>query len=309
MLVNREVILAKIETTPGVDAVPGVVDAMLVEGPTWSYEGLRQVERPAVRRSIGMLQQIHAGALRAVSFTCEIKGSGTEGVAPEIGVLMRCCACEESIVVDTSVSYLPRSADHESLTLYYYQDGKLNKLVGAVGTVSAAAEVGSYGKLEFNFVGHSDNQTDAALPVPVYSATVPPPVIGAGFSVGSYAAVINNLSLDLGNEVATPADMNSSDGYGRILITSRNVTGSFDPEDGLIAVNAFEAQFRSSASMPLMTGVIGAVAGNRWQIDMPAIAYQSLEPGDRDGVRTFDIGFGAHESAGNEDDEFTLTFT
>ena len=64
MLVNREVILAKIEVTYGTDSVPvAATDAMLVENISWAQEGLRMNERPAVRANIGMLQQVWGGAL------------------------------------------------------------------------------------------------------------------------------------------------------------------------------------------------------------------------------------------------------
>ena len=77
MLVNREVILAKIEGSYGVDSVPVEgTDAMLVENISWSNEGLRMNERPAVRANIGMLQQVYGGRLMTFTFDVEMKGAG-----------------------------------------------------------------------------------------------------------------------------------------------------------------------------------------------------------------------------------------
>ena len=81
MLVNREVILAKIEGTYGVDSVPvAASDAVLVENIGWSQEGLRMNERPAVRSSLGMLKHIFGGRMMTLTFDVEMKGSGAAGM-------------------------------------------------------------------------------------------------------------------------------------------------------------------------------------------------------------------------------------
>jgi len=52
---------------------------------------------------------------------------------------------------------------------------------------------------------------------------------------------------------------------------------------------------------------VGSTAGNRYQLDMPAVSYRSVAQGDRESQRALDIAFGAAEVSG--DDEFTLLFT
>lgn len=308
MLTSREAILIKVESSYGVDANPTAAnDAVLVEEPSWSHEGLRLIERPAIRPSIAMLQQVYAGSLRAVSFTQEIKGSGVLGVPGEISACLRGCGLEEIINADTSVVYKPRNENHESVTIYYHHQNKLNVLTGALGTVSFAVEVGGVTKATYNFIGHSSPQIDAPIPNPQYDAIVPPPNVDAGFSVGGFPAVIANLSLDLGNQLSTPPDLNSEDGFGNVFIVSRDVNGSFDPQDTNVAEVDWEGNFRNNATMPLTTGVIGSDVGNRFQLDLPNIAYRSMGPGDRDGVRTLDMSFGAHEDANGDD--FILTMT
>lgn len=308
MLVNREVILFGIESAYNTD--PTLVPAthsILVEEPSWSNEGLRMVERSPVRQNIGMLQQVYAGRLETVTFNVEIKGSGTAGTAPELGPLLRACGCGETIVPATSVAYSPASTGHESGYMYYYRDGKLRKLGGIRGNFTSAFETGNTGKLSFTLTGHPVDEVDSAIITPVYDAIVPAPVIGAAFAVGGYSAVINALNFDAGNTLAFPPSINAANGYGEILITRRDVNGSFDPEDTLVATNDWMGDFTGGTSMALDTGVIGATAGNQFRAQMPAIYYRDMAPGDRDGVRTLDATFGAVESAG--DDDFTITFT
>jgi len=307
MLVNREVITAKIETTYNVDAAPAAADAILVENVSWSNEGLRMNERNSIRGNIGKLQQIFGGRLMSVSFDVEIKGSGTAGTPPEIGQLLRACGMGETIVALTSVSYSPGSSGHESITLHFYRDGKRFILTGCRGNVTEQLETGAQGKMSFAFTGHVAPETDTAMIAPTYDSTVPVAVIGAAFSIGAYSAVISSLSFDLSNTLATPPDISAVDGYAEIRITNRDVNGSFDPEDTLLAVNDWQNDLINGNTLALDTGVIGSVAGNRYQLTMPAVYYREMGPGDRDGIRTLDISFGAAESAG--DDEFTLVFT
>lgn len=315
MLVNREVILAKLEgpSNYGVDASPTTTDAILIENVSWSHEGARMVDRPAIRQSLGSLKQIFGGTLMAVSFECEIRGAGaaySASVKPEVDALLQ--ACGMTVAIDATVSnekatYTPASTGHDSATIYYYQDGLLTKLTGCRGTVSFNMEVGGRLMGSFNFTGHTSTPTDVGLVTPSYDSTVAPIAINGAFSIGGYSAVINSLGFDLGNSIATPPDLSASDGYGEIYITKREVTGSIDPEAVLVATNSFVADWRSGAEMALTTGVIGAVQYNRFKVDMPKVYYKDVGQGDRDNVRTYALGLGAVENSG--DDEVSIEFS
>lgn len=308
MLVNREVITAKVETTYNTDAVPtGADDAVLVESPSWSNEGAKMIERANVKATLGKDQSIFAGSLKSVSFEMEIKGSGTAGSVPEMAALLRGCGLGETIVASTSVTYAPVSTGHESITIYYYSDGLLHKLTGCRGNASINLEAGGAGKVSFSFTGHNAGVTDTALVSPTYDTTVPAPVINTPFSIGGYSSVINSLSADLANGLSTPTDISSSDGFGEVIITSRDVAGSFDPEQVLKATKDYINEWEAGTLMALSCGVVGSAAGNRYQVTMPAVYYREVGPGDRDGLRTFEVSYGAAESSG--DDELSLIFT
>jgi hypothetical protein len=382
MLTRREAILAKVETTYNWDAAPTPADdAVLVENPSWTAEGARMIDRQAAIGTLARKKSIFGGTLMQVAFDVEAKGSGTAGVAPEIGVLLRGCAFSETINVGSSVVYQPASGGHESLTIYYYADGLLYKITGARGTVTGNFEAGNKGVFSFTFTGHlmqwgtatagaasaitfpaaaaatddiynglrikitqgtgigqervisdydgatkvatvstawgvtpdntsvfsvTNGPVDKAMVNPAFVDTVPPVVMAAPFSVGSYKAAINALSIDFGISMATPASIESPDGYSAIYLTERNVTGTFDPEAVLTATHDYMENWRTVQSLPLTTGVIGSAAGNRYKIDMPAIYYRELSPGDRDGLRTFEVGYAAEEVSG--DDEVIITF-
>jgi len=308
MLKSRAVLLAKVETTYNTDAVPVEgTNAVLVENLSFSYDGARMAERMPVRSSLGKLKPVYAGTLAQLTFDVELKGSGAAGTAPELGVLLKGCGFGETVVASTSVTYKAASSNHSSLTFYYFEDGLKYIITGARGAVTMSLQTGATGKLSFTFTGHVAVPTDVALASATYNSTVPVPVIGASFSMDSYAAVISKLDCDWGLEVAKPDNLSATDGYGEIRITGRNVTGSVDPEATLVATYDWITKWRSSASYALATGTIGATAGNRYAVNMPAVVYTEIAAGDREGILTREVKFAAVESTG--DDEVSLAFT
>lgn len=308
MLKTRAVLLAKVESTYNIDSVPVAgTDAMLVENLSFAYEGARMAERMPVRASLGKVKPIFAGTLGQLTFDVEIKGSGAAGTAPELGPLLKGCGFSETIVASTSVTYKHASSGHSSLTFYFYEDGLRYIMTGTRGAVTLGLATGATGKLSFTFTGHIANPTDTALATATYNATVPAPVIAGAFSMDSYSAIISKLDCDWGIEVGKPDNLSASDGYGQIQITGRNVTGSVDPEATLVAAYDWVTKWKSSASYALTTGTIGATAGNRYAVTMPAVAYQEVSAGDREGILTREIKFAAVESIG--DDEVSLAFT
>ncbi|WP_444891780.1 hypothetical protein ACJJIE_00005 (plasmid) [Microbulbifer sp. TRSA001] len=263
------------------------------------------VERNPVSPTLGELQGVFAGTLMEVTFDAEIKGSGTAGTPPEVAPLLRACGMAETITASTSVEYQPASEDHESATLYFHEDGSLYILTGVRGTFSTALTAGEVGKFSFTLTGHVSGPSDASLPVASYSDVVPPPAIKMPFTVGGYGAVISSLSLDTGNSIATPSDIAAEDGYGEIIINDRKVSGSFDPEGTLVSTKNWVGEWQDGTTQAINSGAIGSTAGNQFSLSIPQGWYKEVGPGDRDGLRTYDIGFGA---AGG-DDAFTLAYT
>lgn len=312
MLVNREVILCKEETTYNTDSTPtGASNAILVEKPAWGFDSARMIERPAIRTSFGKLQRVFGGTLKMVSFDVEMKGSGAAGTAPEIGPLFKACGMTETIVGATSVTYAFSStiSDYKSLTVWYYQDGKAHKMTGCIPmSVSFNVDVGGIGKWSFTIVGHDTGETDVTLATPTYNAYVPVPFIGATFAVQSYAAIVSKLSLDFGLTTAKPTSVNATDGFGTIQITSRNPTGSCNPQNVTVATHDFLGKFKSGASGTLSTGVIGSSAGNRWAMSCGKIYYDAPSPGDQEGIRTLEVPFSiTDETTANSD--LSIAFT
>ena len=309
MLTSREVILVKREVTYNIDPIPSpILNAMLIGNPSWAHEGLRMNERNVVKDTNAVKQHIFGGTLKTITLEIELKGSGVATAAPEFGILFEACSYVETIGA-SDVSYAPTSdpASQESVTVSYYQDGLLHKLTGCRGTFSLNIETGAIPMATFTLTGHSVAPTDVAIVTPTLDVTEPVAVKGNSFTVDGYAAAISSLAFDAGVEVSTPSSMSASDGYGEIRVGKRDLNGSFDPEMELVADNDFYGHMLAGNKLALASGSIGSVAGNIFAITMPAVYYRDAANGDRDGVRTYELPFGAVEDTG--DDEMQIIFT
>lgn len=156
MLETRRILLAKVETTYGIDpGLTGAADAILIEDLKWEFSGAKMYERNPVKASHAPLKPIYGGSLMQISGKVEIKGSGVAGTAPEVGTLLRGCRYGETVSGGVSVAYSPVSGASESLTLYEYHDGTLKRMTGVRGNVAFELDAGSSGQATFTLTGHT----------------------------------------------------------------------------------------------------------------------------------------------------------
>lgn len=310
MLTKRAIIAAKVESSYNTDASPasGTDDILVQDLSVGLAEGARMQEQPYVRPSLGTKPHLYGGSLIQLQFSLPIKGSGTAGTAPEWGRLMQACGYAETVNVGTDVSYAPASSSLDSITIYYWQDGLQYKMTGARGTWSLTGNAGERAMLQFTFTGHVSGPTDVSLPSsPAFDDVEPPIFKGTSLTVGGDTLEIASLSLDAGVQVVTPADVTTDDGFGEIVITGRDVNGSIDPKAVLVATKDLIGNWRNGTDEAINTGVIGSTSGNQFKLEMPKCRYREASQGDRDGLVTHQMTFGAHEDTG--DDELVITLT
>lgn len=98
-LLNRKrVILAKIETTYGVDSAPtGAANAILVRNLDVTPLDADVVSRDVIRPFLGSQGNLIAGQKVTVSMEIELAGTGTAGTAPAFGPLLRACGLSETL--------------------------------------------------------------------------------------------------------------------------------------------------------------------------------------------------------------------
>jgi len=284
ILMMKKAVLAKIETTYGVDPTPtGAANAILAKSLSISPYEAEMQERELALPYFGNLGQIPASAKVAVEMEVEMAGSGAAGTAPAWGPLLRACGCSETVNVGVDVTYALISSAFESVTLYFHLDGKLHKITGCRGTVSM--ELGNEGipMFKFSFTGIYNAPTDTALPtLTLTSWQKPLPVnkVNTTFSLHSYAAILASLNIDIGNEVVHKAYVNTTED---VRITNRKVAGSVSLEDVLFATKNWFTTV-AGATTGAMTLTHGTTAGNRVQLDAPAVQVAAPKYEDADGV-------------------------
>jgi len=234
--VRKTAILAKIETGYGNDATPtGAANALLVSNVSITPLAAQNVDRDIIRSYYGASEQLVGSAHIECSFDVEIQSSGTAGTAPAFGPLLRACGMAETVTGGQRVEYNPITDSMESVTIYYYSDGALHKLLGAAGTFDMAMGVGERPVFRFRFLGKDGGLTAAANPALTLTAFKTPQVItdtntldvtfggtySAGAVTGGTAYVSKGMEIAAGNDVQFIPLV----GGETVQITGRAMTG------------------------------------------------------------------------------------
>ena len=303
---KKRYIVAKIESSYGVDAVPtGAANAMQVsnlEPPT--FEG-KTVSRDLVRPYFGNSENLPGNVYQKITFGIEIAGAGAAGTVPAYGPLLRACAFSETISAGVSVVYAPVSSALESITIVYNNDGVNHKLLGCRGTVSLDFSESGIPMFKFDFTGVYGGITDVAAssltltafqkPLPVNRTNTPT------FTLHSYAAIVEKLSIDMANTVSFRSLIGGAES---VQLTDRKPAGSISMEATTVAAKDWWTTVKNAttASMQLVHGI---TAGNIVQIDAPKVQITSPKYADKDGVTMLSAALVLVPNASN--DEFTLT--
>lgn len=294
--IRNTVILAKQETTIGTDAVPtGASDAVLVSSMSITPLDAQNVDRDLVRGYFGSSEQLVATACVKVSFSVELAGSGTAATAPQWGDLLIGCAMAESLLTTPNrVEYAPLSTALKTLTIYYYDDGVLHKLLGCMGSAKISAKIGERPMLSFDFVGLDGGITATAnasatlsnwkTPPTMAKANVVDVTVGATYATGAltggtvYPSI--GLEIDLANKVQYVPLLSSE----RIDITDRDTVGSLQLDLTPAQEVTFMATVKANTTQSVAL-TIGLSAGNKIILFAPAVQLINPAKQDYNGAR------------------------
>lgn len=316
--IRNTVILAKVETTSGTDAVPvGATDAVLVSDMTITPLDANNVSRDLVRGYFGGSEQLVATASVKVSFTVELAGSGTAATAPAWGDLLLGCAMAEALLATPNrVEYTPISTALKSLSIYYYDDGVLHKLLYCMGNCKLSAKIGERPTLAFDFVGVDGGVTAVANASPTLTAWKTPPTmakanvvditIGSTYATGAITGGTvypsTGLDLDFGNQVNYVPLLSTE----RVDITNREITGSVQLDLTAAQEVTFMGTVKANTTQSLAI-TIGTATGNKMIIHAPAV--QLINPSKQDVNGSRMIGYDLRlvpTAAGTGNDELRI---
>jgi hypothetical protein len=313
LLVKRTLMLIKTEASEASAASPAATDALLAEEITWSPV-VEKLNRNASKSSIGQLAELTGMRHLEVEFKTPIQGGGTAGTAyAALSALFQACALAETLSAGVSATYAPTSAKAsgfespgKSCTIEIYNDGMKYTLVGCRGSLSGSGTAGKHGYHTFKMKGLYAAAADAALPTFTPPTTEPPSLLSAAATLQGYAAIFSKWEFDLQNDVQIRPSVNAATGIAGFAIVGRNVVGSADPEAVLVATHDFWGKLISGVRASSVIA-FGATAGNITTITTPKTMYRELKPGERNGIRTFEIGLQFAENSG--DDEISIVLT
>ncbi len=310
-LMRKALVLAKEETTYGTDSVPtNTANALLVYNPRINPVG-DKVTRDPVRDSVSPSGGIIGSRYAELTFETEYYGGTGAGVAPRYGDLLEACSATETIVASTSVTYKPNSLGTaaKSVSLYAYFDGRLHKLLGAIGNVELAITAGQPMRLRWTFRGLYSAPTSVSVPAPTFEAAVdaPPKAESLTFTYNALSTLVaRQLAINLGNQVANRPDVNAATGIKGFVVTHRQGGGTITLESFPPSTYDVFADWVASTLRQLQF-VIGTGAGKVLTVTAPKVMIDDIRQGEGDGVELFEVAFSLALNAG--DDELSLALT
>jgi len=247
-----------------------------------------------------------------ISFDAYLRGGSAAGTAPELGVALRACGLKETIVANTSVTYTPapQTTTPPSVTLELRRDGKIKRIWGARGSVKIKATVGEAILLSFEFTGADWEEVDGGLMAGVtYTAISETMFQAATLTLNGSGDDLNlsGIDIDLGAKVTLRQSVNADSGYLSAMITDRNPTLSFDPEQVLNSEIDFFGVWKAGATVALSIGPLGSGAGKRCTITAPKLQYQGITESDRESLALLQVTGKLCKDLG--DDELSIAFT
>ena len=312
-LIRKTVILVKPETTSGVDSTPtGAANAIQAMDMTITPLDAANIDTNVMAPWFGNSVSLVGAASVKCSFSVLLAGAGLAATAPAWGALMLGCGNAETtgLLTPNRVEYLPATESLKTVTIYWYDDGLLHKLIGCFGNVKLSAKSGEAPKLTFDFVGLDAGVSAATnatavltgwkVPVGITKANVTDVLLGCTYATGALSGGTSynstGLSLDWGNAIAFAPMLTTE----QVVMTDRKVSGAVSLE--LSA--AQEVTQMAAVKANTLTGlgfVIGTASGNKIMLHLPNVQLTNPKKEDFNGMRLIGFDLRVLPVAGNDE--------
>ena len=233
----------------------------------------------------------------------EIAGSGiTPPSSPAAyGPALRAAGLAETAVATVGqerVEYDPITGGYESATIYFHHDAALHQMLGVRGelqVVFAASQVPVY---RFSYLGLHVSPTTAAIPDVDFSGFRDPEVAdNVTFSLHGFAATVQSLQLNLGNNVVYRELMNGK----AVNVTGRAPSGTVVIEAPPLADKDYFAAAEAE-TLDALQLIHGTAAGDIVQIDAPAVQLINPRYTNVDGVTHIEMDLNPTPTAAGNDE-------
>lgn len=298
---DSKIILAKIEGTYGTDPTPtGSANAILTKGFSMRPIEGGSVQRDTDRPGHGNEQAILVNTHQVVEFGVELAGAGGAGDSPAYDPLLRACGLAATVSAGVDVQYDPVSTGFESAYMYFYHDGDFYQLAGCRGSWSYTIGKNEIPMINFTITGKYVAPAAGTDPTPDYSNFQEPlPVSNAetSFSIHGQSAVLHSLSIEARNTV-THRDLPNQ---ANVIISGRDIGGDCEVEQEGLGTYNWPTKIKAN-TQGAMQVVHGTTAGNIVQIDHTLTQATTIQPGNQDGIATWQLGLICSPSDSGDDD-------
>lgn len=265
---KNQLLCAKIESTYDTDAVPTVASDSLLAIDPKIKEIIAVVDRPASIASLSGIPSVAGSKYAEISFSVELKGSGTPGTAPRIGALLRACGFAPVVVSNTSVTYNPISSSFESVTIYLFIDGRRHVVTGCRGDFKVKCEAGKMAMMDFVLKGRYADPTLVSLSSPTLESSTPQTCKSCVFTYNSKTTLVVKMAeLDMNNKVDDRPSINDANAIAGFEITDRNPMLTIDPEATIETSYSFRGD--AFVTQRAITWQVGASSGNICTFSVP----------------------------------------
>lgn len=188
--------------------------------------------------------------------------------------------------LDTVTLTANGSSNTNTATLGIYQDGKLKRIAGAMGSLRFPFTINEPLMGEADFLGKYVAPSDATLLTPTHETKTPPRVGGATLTVGSYTPIFASGAIVVENELKLRehAGGGESTGYLSTLIVNQRITVELDPEEELVATKDWYGELISGTTATL-TLTVGE-DDNQVIFTVPGCRPIDVNDADRGGLMT-----------------------
>lgn len=301
---KKKILFVKNETTYGVDAVPvAATDAKLVHNFSCTpLEGVYEERDPALP-FFGNMGQVKVGEFMRMEYEIEATGAGGVATVPGFGVQLRGCALAEVITPTVGpVTYSPITSGEESETKYFYWDGLLHKMLGAMATAELRISNGKRAMIHTAWMGLYGGITDVAMPVPVLTAFQKALGVNKAnttFSIHGFTGVLTALTLTQGNNLV----YRNAPNVEKINFTGRKSKGSLTIELPTIAVKDFFAIIRAEPpTLGALTVTHGTAAGNKFIVNAANVRLLQPKYSEADDIAMLSMDMDIQPSATGNDE-------
>lgn len=315
---RQQVILAKVETTIGTDAVPtGAANAVLVSGLEITPVEATNVDRAIQWAWFGASEQLQGSVQKKITFEVELQNGGTAGTAPAWDDLLEGCGfAGVTGATPARYSYNPISASLKTLTIYAHDSGVLHKYLAAMGDVEFSVPIGGKPVMKFSFTAIDGGDTAVANASPTYTAFKTPlagtssntasPILGGTYSAGVVSGGTTYPSTGLQSlKMNNAISFTELTGADSVDITDRKAGGSIELDLTAAQEVSLLADVKANTLRSLSI-VHGVSAGYKVLVWCPAVQLHSPKKIDKNGRRLIGFDFTALPSAGNDEVQIIL---